>query len=264
MGALQSSDKKYKISKGKRYFDILFSSLVLVISSPVMLLAAVAIAIESKGPVIYVSKRVGWGYDFFDFYKFRTMQQDADRKLNELRERNAYADDNTNKEDKLKEYLFCPDCDLPDHSCSPLLYIHGYQICENKYLEYKRDMRKAYTFIKVKDDPRITKVGSFLRATHIDELPQFVNVIKGDMSVVGNRPLPPYEAENLTTDMLSYRFLAPAGITGLWQVYGSDKPDPEKRMALDNKYYEKQSWKTDLLIILKTFPSLFRFKSRDL
>ena len=229
-----------------------------------MLLAAIAIKIESKGPVIYVSKRVGWGYDIFDFFKFRTMYRDADKRLNELTGQNAYSDNQKSKEDKFKEYLFCPDCDLPDHACSPLLYIHGFQICENKYLEYKRDMRKANTFIKVKNDPRITKVGKILRAAHIDELPQFVNVIKGDMSVVGNRPLPTYEAENLTTDMLSYRFLAPAGITGLWQVNGSHKPDPEERMKLDNKYFEQKSWRTDLIIILKTIPSLISLKSRNL
>ena len=255
---------KHKVSTGKRVFDVVFSSIILLVTSPIMLLTALAIAIESRGPVIYVSRRVGWGYDIFNFYKFRSMYKNADTKLRDLEDKNAYAQERTNKEDPLIEFLVCPDCNLPEHPCSPLLYIHGYQICENRYLEYKRQMRKEYTFIKVKDDPRITKVGKFIRATHIDELPQFVNVIKGDMSVVGNRPLPTYEAENLTTDMLSYRFLAPAGITGLWQVYGSDKPDPEERMSLDNKYFEQKSWQTDLVIILKTIPSLFRFKSRDL
>ena len=255
---------KHKVSTGKRVFDVVFSSIILLVTSPIMLLTALAIAVESRGAVIYVSRRVGWGYDIFNFYKFRSMYKNADTKLRDLEDKNAYAQERTNKEDPLIEFLVCPDCNLPEHPCSPLLYIHGYQICENRYLEYKRQMRKEYTFIKVKDDPRITKVGKFIRATHIDELPQFVNVIKGDMSVVGNRPLPTYEAENLTTDMLSYRFLAPAGITGLWQVYGSDKPDPEERMSLDNKYFEQKSWQTDLVIILKTIPSLFRFKSRDL
>ncbi len=255
---------KHKVSTSKRIFDVAFSSIILLVTFPIMLLTAIAIAIESRGPIIYISRRVGWGYDIFSFYKFRSMYQNADTKLHDLENKNAYADGSIKKEDRLKEFLYCPDCDPPDHPCSPLLYIHGYQICENQYLKYKQQVRKEYTFIKVKDDPRITKVGKFIRATHIDELPQFVNVIKGDMSVVGNRPLPTYEAENLTTDMLSYRFLAPAGITGLWQVYGSDKPDPEERMRLDNKYFEKKGWKTDLLIILKTIPSLFKFKSRDL
>lgn len=264
MGTQKPINKHSKLPKGKRFFDVVFSVFVLLMTAPIMLLAAAAIAVESKGPVIYVSKRVGWGYDIFDFYKFRTMFRDADKELNVIKRENAYANGNLGNVDKIKEYLICPDCDLPESPCSPLLYIHGYQICENKYLEYKRDMRKAYTFIKVKNDPRITKVGKILRATHIDELPQFINVLKGDMSVVGNRPLPTYEAENLTTDMLSYRFLAPAGITGLWQASGSNKPDAEERMAFDNKYYEKQSWQTDLIIILKTFPSIFRFSNNDL
>ena len=231
---------------------------------PVMILTAIAIKLESKGPVIYVSDRVGWGYDIFRFYKFRSMYEDADKKLNELKNNNAYSDKAVNSEERIKQYLDCPDCKLPDQPCSPILYIHGLQICENQYLKMKRDLRKENTFIKVINDPRITKVGKFIRATHIDELPQFINVLKGDMSVVGNRPLPTYEAENLTTDMLSYRFLAPAGITGYWQVYASDNLNAQMRMEYDNKYYDIKSWKTDLKILIKTIPSLFKFKSRNL
>ena len=256
--------KKPKISSGKRIFDIVFSSVIIIVLLPVMVLTAVAIAIESKGPVIYVSERVGWGYDFFRFYKFRSMNNNAEEKLKDLKSKNVYSKNENSSEDRIKPYLYCPDCNLPDSPCSPLLYIHGYQICENQYLKLKREMRLENTYVKVKNDPRITKVGTFIRATHIDELPQFINVLKGDMSVVGNRPLPKYEAENLTTDMLSYRFFAPAGITGLWQVYASGSLDPKVRMDYDNRYFEVQNWKTDLKIILKTIPSLFKFKSRSL
>jgi len=257
--------KNNRISSGKRIFDIVFSGIILVLMLPVLLLTAIAIKLESRGPVIYVSDRVGWGYDIFRFYKFRSMYKDADKMLNELKDKkNAYSDNIVKSEELIKQYLNCPDCDMPDHPCSPILYIHGLQICENQYLKMKREIRLENTFIKVKDDPRITRVGRFIRATHIDELPQFVNVLKGDMSVVGNRPLPKYEAENLTTDMLSYRFLAPAGITGYWQVYASDNLDSQMRMDYDNKYYEIKGWKTDLKIIIKTIPFLFKFKSRNL
>ncbi len=78
-----------------------------------------------------------------------------------------------------------------------------------------KKQKAASTFIKIKDDPRVTKVGKFIRNTSIDELPQLVNVLKGDMSIVGNRPLPLYEAEMLTSDDWSERFMGPAGITGL-------------------------------------------------
>lgn len=254
----------YKISWGKRLFDIVFSISVLLLMTPVMLLTAIAIILESRGPVIYISERVGWGYNYFKFYKFRSMYHKTESMLNDLIENNAYSSNTTNSKERIKPFLHCPDCKLPENPCSPLLYIHGYQICENQYLKMKRQIRLENTFIKVENDPRITKVGRFIRATHIDEIPQFINVLKGDMSVVGNRPLPKYEAENLTTDQLSYRFLAPAGITGLWQVHASDKLDPKTRMEYDNKYFEIQGWKTDLKIVLKTIPSLFRFKSRHL
>ena len=111
---------------------------------------------------------------------------------------------------------------------------------EEEYLRIKR-MQQAGTFVKIKNDPRVTKVGMFLRNTSIDELPQLINVLKGDMSIVGNRPLPLYEAEQLTSDDWGERFLAPAGITGLWQVMkrGKGSMSEEERKALDNAYARK-------------------------
>jgi len=81
---------KHKVSTGKRVFDVAFSSIILLITSPIMLLTALAIAIESRGPIIYISRRVGWGYDIFNFYKFRSMYKDADTKLRDLEVKNAY------------------------------------------------------------------------------------------------------------------------------------------------------------------------------
>ena len=116
------------------------------------------------------------------------------------------------------------------------------------------------TFFKVQNDPRITKLGSFLRRTSIDELPQLLNVIKGDMSIVGNRPLPLYEAEQLTTNEWSMRFLGPAGLTGLWQISKRGKKDMSEteRKELDNFYAKNYSMWLDIKIIFKTIPALIQ------
>ncbi|WP_199121507.1 sugar transferase [Pedobacter sp. ASV28] len=115
-------------------------------------------------------------------------------------------------------------------------------------------------FFKMKDDPRVTKLGNFLRNSSIDELPQLFNVVKGDMSIVGNRPLPLYEAEQLTTNEWSMRFLGPAGITGLWQIIKRGKSDmsDRERKKLDNFYTKKFSIWLDLKIIFMTIPVLFQ------
>lgn len=116
------------------------------------------------------------------------------------------------------------------------------------------------TFFKVQNDPRITKLGSFLRRTSIDELPQLLNVIKGDMSIVGNRPLPLYEAEQLTTNEWSMRFLGPAGLTGLWQISkrGKKEMSETERKELDNFYAKNYSLWLDVKIIFKTIPALIQ------
>lgn len=115
-------------------------------------------------------------------------------------------------------------------------------------------------FFKIKDDPRITGFGQFLRNTSLDEIPQLFNVLCGDMSLVGNRPLPLYEAEKLTKDQIAWRFLAPAGITGLWQITkrGKDNMSPEERIALDMEYAMKNSFWLDMKILLSTFPALLQ------
>lgn len=115
-------------------------------------------------------------------------------------------------------------------------------------------------FFKIKNDPRITKFGQFIRSTSLDEIPQLFNVLIGDMSLVGNRPLPLYEAEKLTKDQIAWRFLAPAGITGLWQITkrGKDNMSEEERIALDMEYAMKNSLLLDVKIMLKTVPALLQ------
>ncbi len=254
-----AKDKIYKIPVVKRLFDIIVSATALILLSPILLLVAIAIRIESKGPVIYKSKRVGTGYRIFDFLKFRSMYTGADARLKDLEHLNQY--NGNNKEETPVEDQ-CPRCaKLPEGKyCSPPLFIGGKIICEYWYKELSK-RQKHSTFIKIENDPRITKVGKFIRNTSIDELPQLINVLKGDMSIVGNRPLPLYEAEQLTSDDWSARFLAPAGITGLWQVElrgkGGDMSE-EERKALDNHYANTFSVWGDIKLILRTIPALFQ------
>lgn len=250
----------FRISISKRIFDIIFASIALIILSPFLLITAILIKIESKGPVIYKSYRVGTGYDIFRFYKFRSMYLESENKQAELSELNQYLINKHNKSEIKLETDICPECERLGYPCSPILFIDGNQICENFYLQKRRLHSTKTTFFKIKNDPRVTKIGKFIRLTNIDELPQFVNVFKGDMSVVGNRPLPLYEAEMLTSDQWALRFLAPAGITGLWQVKlgGKNIISEEDRKTLDNKYTLNKSFWKDILIIIKTIPVMFR------
>jgi lipopolysaccharide/colanic/teichoic acid biosynthesis glycosyltransferase len=244
---------EYKTPLIKRTFDILAAGTALLLISPLLLLIIIAIRIESRGKVYYTSKRVGTGYRIFNFYKLRSMSTGADAKLKDLKHLNQYASDQTETEAE------CSECARLGHACSPVLYIENQQICERQYLKIKKEKNSA-AFIKIKDDPRITRVGKFIRNTSIDELPQLINIIKGDMSVVGNRPLPLYEAELLTSDQWVLRFLAPAGLTGLWQTKkrGKGKMSDDERKGLDNKYALNYSILRDLQIILMTIPALFQ------
>jgi lipopolysaccharide/colanic/teichoic acid biosynthesis glycosyltransferase len=221
----------------KRIIDIVGALTILTILSPLFIVVAILIKLESKGAVFYTSKRVGRFYKEFGFYKFRSMRQDADHLLKSMTFTNQY-----DSEDK-KEYVGTPDAEL--------LMCDDGLINEMAWLMEKE---AAQTFIKINNDPRITRVGKFIRSTSIDELPQLFNVLKGDMSLVGNRPLPLYEAEQLTKDEEIARFFAPAGITGLWQVTDRGKANvsAKSRKRLDVEYAEKCSLWLDMWILFKT------------
>lgn len=249
--------KQYKIGTPKRVFDIIFSTLVLLMLLPVFIIIGVMIKLESRGPIFYSSKRVGTGYRIFDFYKFRSMSEGADKKIKDLSNLNQYKKENGPMETSAG---LCSECTEKEIACQSMLYKDGETICEKMHKRIQKDLNGA-TFVKFKGDPRVTKVGQFIRNTSIDELPQLFNVLIGDMSIVGNRPLPLYEAEKITTDRFISRFMAPAGITGLWQVSkrgGKGKMSEDERIALDIVYAAKHSFWGDIKIILKTIPALLQ------
>ena len=200
----------------KRVLDIVLSSLLILLLSPLFLLIAIAIKLESKGPVLYNSLRAGKGYRVFRFYKFRTMRVGAENMIDEA------------------------------------------LVNRNKYKG--GDLEDGPMFFKVDKDPRATPLGSFLRDCSLDELPQLFNVLKGDMSLVGNRPLPLNEAATLTTNDYVERFQAPAGITGLWQIKKRGKPEMSitERAKLDTIYARKRSFLYDLWILMNTPPAIFQ------
>jgi len=244
----------YRTPLGKRIFDIIGAFLALVLLSPLMLLVVIAIKIESKGPFYYISPRAGANFKVFGFIKFRSMYcgSDSSKKIKELSHLNQYVP---------KELeTVCSDCAKLPHGefCSPILYIKGERICENLYIKQKNTEQ---AFMKLENDPRITKVGKFIRNTSIDELPQLFNILKGDMSIVGNRPLPVNEAEKLTVDFRAKRFEAAAGLTGMWQVEQRGKNGPmseEERFRLDNEYAENNSFFGDIKLIFRTFKIIFQ------
>lgn len=129
---------------------------------------------------------------------------------------------------------------------------------QNQYSNQDGGTKAA--FVKIKDDPRVTKLGKFLRNSSLDELPQLFNILFGDMSLVGNRPLPVYEAEMLTSNEWSMRFLGPAGLTGLWQITKRGKLDmsERERKKLDNFYAQNYSFWLDLKILIRTVPALLQ------
>lgn len=249
----------YKCPLWKRAFDIIFSLIAIIVLLPLLILVSLAIVIESRGPAVYKSKRVGSNYNVFDFLKFRSMYKDADKRLKEFMEHNQYKEaDVSSYYDYVDEVTIPITAEVIEKEA--LYYSDDQVVKESDFLNEQRTRNKE-NFVKYENDPRITKIGRVIRKYSIDELPQLINILKGDMSVVGNRPLPLYEAEKLTSDNYIDRFMGPSGLTGLWQVEkrgDSGKLSPEQRKQLDIFYAKNYSISMDLKIILKTFTAFIQ------
>ncbi|AGY76807.2 sugar transferase [Clostridium autoethanogenum] len=197
MEKYEKSDTYYFI---KRCIDLILSFIGIIVFSPIMLIVAAAIKLDSKGSVIFSQMRVGKNGKLFKMYKFRSMVDDAEELLDNLRSKNEMT--------------------------GPMF--------------------------KIKEDPRVTRVGKFIRKTSIDELPQLFNVIKGDMSLVGPRPNLPQEVIKFT-EYQKKKLLVKPGLTCYWQVMGRSNIDFEHWMKLDIKYIEDRNTLLDLKLIFKTF-----------
>ena len=269
---------RFKIPLWKRLFDIFFSLLAIILLSPVFILTAIAIRLESKGPIIFKSKRVGTNYTVFNFLKFRSMYADAEQRLKEVAKEagNQYAEKEDEKEEEKdhQSVITAPlgeeaemmmmdmgmESDMMISDDEVMLVGDDFVVAESDFNKEKEEENNN-AFVKIENDPRITKVGKFIRKYSIDELPQLFNILKGDMSIVGNRPLPLYEAEKLTVDSSIDRFMAPAGLTGLWQVEERGKGgmmSAEERKQLDITYGQTYNFALDMKIIFRTLTAFIQ------
>jgi exopolysaccharide biosynthesis polyprenyl glycosylphosphotransferase len=190
----------------KRALDVVLSLLFIVLALPVLAIAAIAIRLESPGPVVFTQIRVGLNKRPFRMYKFRTMRVDAEEQMAAV------------------EHL--------NEAGGPVF--------------------------KIENDPRVTRMGRWLRATSIDELPQLFNVLKREMSLVGPRPLPLRDFAGFDDDRHRRRFSVVPGVTGLWQVSGRSSVGFEEWMELDLHYVENWSLALDLKILLSTLPAVLK------
>ena len=179
------------------------------------------------------------------------MYTDADKHLKDFNALNQYQQEEQEEED-----IWGEESNVSEEADEEeiLLISDDFVISEEDYI-HKKSKEKSNAFVKLENDPRITKIGRFIRKYSIDELPQLINILKGDMSIVGNRPLPLYEAELLTSDEHIDRLMGPAGLTGLWQVEKrgeAGKLSAEERKQLDIQYAKNFSFGLDIKIILKT------------
>ncbi|MDX6499248.1 MAG: hypothetical protein QOG23_2508 [Blastocatellia bacterium] len=191
-------------TEAKRFFDFVAATLLLLITGPALVLVALVIKLESKGPIFFVQERVGLNKRRFRMLKFRTMQRDAEARMSEIEHLNE----------------------------------------------------KTGPIFKIRHDPRVTSVGRWLRRTSIDELPQLVNVLLGDMSIVGPRPLSVRDATRMELAWQKRRFSVKPGLTCLWQVSGRSNLSFDQWMQLDLEYIDRWSLGLDATILLRTIPAV--------
>jgi lipopolysaccharide/colanic/teichoic acid biosynthesis glycosyltransferase len=195
---------------GKRAFDISASLAAMVVLSPLLLLIAIVIKLDSRGLVFFKQERLGRDLKPFRMYKFRSMQHEAGDSLHREAVRRTA----------------------------------------------ESNRREIGTF-KSLDDPRVTRFGRFLRSTNLDELPNLLNILRGEMSIVGPRPALEYELPYYK-DWYYKRFAVRPGLTGLWQVKRADAEDFDEMVRMDVEYVERLSFFGDLKLIALTVPSIIR------
>ncbi len=195
----------------KRILDMAFTLLIMLPLSIVIMIIAILIRLDSKGPIFFRQRRVGLNGVEFDMFKFRSMYVNSD--------------DSTHRE-------------------AIKLYING---------EVLNNGAATHNLYKLDDDPHITRVGRIIRKTSLDEIPQFWNVLRGEMTLVGPRPPLPYEVE-LYSPRDQLRLYGKPGLTGVWQVYGRSQVPFQDMVEMDIKYLQQQSLWQDIKLIFLTIP----------
>lgn len=206
--SVKLEDKKTIYNFIKRLSDIILTWIALIVLSPIFLIIAILIKIDSKGSVFYKHKRIGKNGEYIYLYKFRSMYSDSKERLEKLLE-----------DSKIKK-------------------------------EWEENF-------KLDNDPRITRVGKFLRKTSLDELPQLINILTGDMSIVGPRPIIDGEIEKYGKNKAKFLSVTP-GLTGWWACNGRSCTSYEERMNLELYYVDNRSLKLDFKVIIKTFISVLK------
>lgn len=202
----QNSEKARRYIKVKRILDCILATIALIILSPIYLIIAIAVKIDSKGPIFFCHTRIGKNGKIIKIYKYRTMV--------------------TNAEELIKQ--FTPE----------------------QMKEYKENF-------KLENDPRITKVGKFLRKTSLDELPQLLNIIQGDLALIGPRPVVKKELEKYGENAGKFLSVTP-GLTGNWAASGRSNTTYEERMKMELWYVDNISFITDVKIFFKTIIAVIK------